>query len=72
MNSESTSATALKVAEAIRDACREAVVEAWEDAGIQGLCVEGRCEVAVGAIERIGLKRIVERVLDERSGASSS
>ena len=70
MNVEPNRAAALKVAEAVRDACREAVVEAWEDAGIQGLCVEGRCEVAVGAIERIGLKKIVERVLDARPGTS--
>lgn len=60
---DSTNSVALKVAEAVRDACREAVAEAWEDAGVQGLCVEGRCEAAIGAIERIGLKGIVERVL---------
>jgi hypothetical protein len=57
----------LEVAEAVRDACRTAVAEAWEDAGVQGLCVEGRCEVAIGAIERIALKSIVERVLAARS-----
>ncbi len=61
---------ALEVAEAVRDACRVAVADAWEDAGVQGLCVEGRCEVAVGAIERIALQAIVERVLAARAGAS--
>lgn len=60
---ESTNSAALRVAEAVRDACREAVAEAWEDAGVQGLCVEGRCEAAIGAIERVSLKGIVERVL---------
>jgi hypothetical protein len=66
MKSTVPEAAALEVAEAVRDACRQAVAEAWEDAGVQGLCVEGRCEVAVGAIERIGLKAIVARVLAER------
>ncbi len=64
------SSVALEVAQAVRDACRTAVAEAWEDAGVQGLCVEGRCEVAVGAIERSALKSIVERVLAERSAGN--
>lgn len=63
---------ALELAEAVRDACREAVAEAWEDAGVQGLCAEGRCEVAIGAIERIALKSIVERVLAERGAGPGS
>ncbi len=70
MNGEMNAATALKLAQAVRDACRQAVAEAWEDAGVQGLCVEGRCEVAVGAIERIALDGIVERVLGAQQGAS--
>lgn len=53
----------LAIAEAVREACRLAVAEAWEDAGVQGLCVEGRCEVAIGAIERLDLGAIVERAL---------
>ncbi len=60
----------LAVAEAVRDACRLAVAEAWEDAGVQGLCVEGRCEVALGALERLDLAAIVEATL--LAGAAGS
>ena len=43
------------IAERIRDACLEAVLQAYEDAGIQGLCAEGRWEVAVGALRTLDL-----------------
>ncbi len=33
-----------KVAEVVRSACLEAALEAYEDAGISGLCAEGRWE----------------------------
>jgi hypothetical protein len=39
----------------IRDACLEAVLQAYEDAGVQGLCVEGRWEAAVGALRTLDL-----------------
>lgn len=41
------------LAAAIRDACARAAVDAYEDAGVQGLCAEGRFEAAIGAIERL-------------------
>jgi len=43
------------IAKRIRDACLEAVLQAYEDAGIQGLCAEGRWEVAVGALRTLDL-----------------
>ena len=39
-------------AKRIRDACLEAVLQAYEDAGVQGLCAEGRWEVAVVLFQR--------------------
>ena len=42
-------------AKRIRDACLEAVLQAYEDAGVQGLCAEGRWEVAVGALKTVEL-----------------
>ena len=42
-------------AEAIRQACLAAALHAWEDAGVQGLCMEGRWEAAVGAIRQLPL-----------------
>ncbi|HRO58094.1 MAG TPA: hypothetical protein PK177_02840, partial [Burkholderiaceae bacterium] len=45
---------------AIRDACVDAALEAWESAGISGLCAEGRWEVAIGAIRSLD-PRTIER-----------
>ena len=43
------------LAKRIRDACAEAALQAYEDAGLQGLCAEGRWEVAVGAVKGLDL-----------------
>ena len=43
------------VAKRIRQACLEAVLQAYEDAGVQGLCAEGRWEAAVGALKTVEL-----------------
>ena len=53
------SATTTALAAAVRDACARAVIDAYEDAGMQGLCAEGRFEAAVGAIERVDLAALV-------------
>lgn len=49
-------AAVLPKAAAVRDACVEAALDAWEDAGIRGLCAEGRWEVAIGAIQSLDLR----------------
>jgi hypothetical protein len=43
------------LAKRIRDACVEAVLQAYEDAGVQGLCAEGCWEAAVGALRTLDL-----------------
>ena len=43
------------LAKHIRDAYLEAVLQAYEDAGIQGLCAEGRWEAAVDALKTVEL-----------------
>ena len=50
---------ALELAEAIRAACLRAAASAYEDAGIQGLCEEGRWEAALGAIRSLDLRPLV-------------
>jgi hypothetical protein len=45
----------LQIAEAIRRACMDAAVQAYEDAGLSGLCQEGRWECAVDAIRGLNL-----------------
>jgi hypothetical protein len=48
----------LPLAEAVRKACIEAALAAYEDAGISGLCAEGRWEAAVSAMQSLNLQRI--------------
>jgi hypothetical protein len=44
-----------QLAEAVRHACIDAALAAYEDAGVMGLCAEGRWEVAVGAMQSLDL-----------------
>lgn len=57
-----------RLAARIRDRCREAAVRAYDDAGIQGLCAEGRWEAAVGAIETVDLKSVLQELATNGSG----
>jgi len=43
------------LARRVRDACLEATLRAYEDAGMQGLCAEGRWEAAIGALKTVEL-----------------
>jgi DNA-binding transcriptional MocR family regulator len=54
-------ASAPASAAAIRDACVETAIDAWEDAGMRGLCAEGRWEVAIGAIRSLDPDAIAPR-----------
>ena len=51
----------LQLAERIRDACIRAALAAHEDAGISGLCMEGRWEIAVQAIRTLDLASLLKR-----------
>jgi hypothetical protein len=44
----------IKIAEVVRAACLEAALEAYEDAGISGLCAEGHWEYAMQDISTGG------------------
>lgn len=48
------------LAEHVRQACLEAARRAYEEAGIRGLCAEGRWECAVDAIRAIPLERLLD------------
>ena len=48
----------LELAEAVRQACIQAALDAYEDAGVSGLCAEGRWEAAIGAMQSLDLKRL--------------
>jgi hypothetical protein len=48
-----------KLAQRVRDACLRAAVDAHQDAGLAGLCEEGRWEAAIDAIRSLKLDPVV-------------
>lgn len=50
--------------EPIRHAVIQAGEAAYEDAGIQGLCAEGRWEAAVAAMRAVDLVAVAQRAED--------
>ena len=50
------------LAKRIRAACLEAVLQAYEDAGMQGLCTEGRWEAAIGALKTVELAPLLREL----------
>ena len=53
-----------KVAEDVRAACLKAAQEAYENAGISGLCEEGRWECAIAAIRSLDLQAVISSMPD--------
>lgn len=51
-----------KVAEKVRAHCANVAREELLDASMQGLCLEGAIEVALGAIKSIDLQKIIDEV----------
>ena len=47
------------LAKRIREVCLDAVLQSYEDAGMQGLCAEGRWEAAVDALRTVDLAPLV-------------
>lgn len=48
-----------RLAEAVREACLNVARQAYENAGISGLCEEGRWECAVDAIRSLDLGPVI-------------
>lgn len=48
------------IAEKIREECIKEFIRAYEEAGIKGLCEEGRIEYAVDAVRSMNLRKIME------------
>ena len=46
------------LAEQVRQACIQEALRAYEDAGISGLCHEGRFEAAISAVRILDLSRL--------------
>ncbi|MBI3778509.1 MAG: acetyltransferase [Gammaproteobacteria bacterium] len=52
------------LAGAVRDVCLKAAREAYENAGISGLCEEGRWECALDAIRSLDLEAVINAIQD--------
>jgi len=50
-----------RVAEAVRDACLQAAIAGYEEAGWSGLCAEGRWELALDRIRALDLEALLRR-----------
>ena len=61
---------ALRIAQAVRDACVMVTLQAYEDAGLSGLCHEGRWECAVDAIRTLDLQALVQTLTAQTTRVS--
>jgi hypothetical protein len=52
--------------EAVRRRCLETAVAAYEDAGLQGLCADGRWEAAIGAMRSLDPAALLREMEGER------
>lgn len=55
------------LADDIRRACCDAAKQAFEEAGLRGLCTEGRIEYALDAIRSVPIEQILQDHLEEPS-----
>ncbi len=60
----------MALAEAVRAACLEAAREGYEQAGLAGLCAEGREDMALDAIRSLDLNALVQRKADKEPGTA--
>jgi hypothetical protein len=61
---------ALRIAQAVRDACLMAMLQAYEDAGLSGLCHEGRWECAIDAMRTLDLQTLVQMLTSQATRVS--
>jgi len=54
----------LALAERVRQTCLQAALDAYEQAGISGLCGEGRWEIALDAIRQLDVAKLIESPQD--------
>ena len=47
-----------ELANRVREVCVKTLTTAYEDAGLQGLCADGRWEAAVGALRALDVAHI--------------
>ena len=62
--------TLTNLAERVRTSVVEDAIRAYEDAGVEGLCAEGRWEAAVSAMRSLDLTPVLESVPDDAGNDS--
>lgn len=55
----------IAIADSVRNSCIDAAIQAYEDAGISGLCAEGRWELAIQAMRGLDMGSIVSSVREK-------
>ncbi|HEX6982948.1 MAG TPA: acetyltransferase [Balneolaceae bacterium] len=60
--------TQIEIAEKVQKASIEAAREGFKEASLSGLCGEGAMEAAIGAIQSLDLKRLVEKNSSKEEG----
>ena len=58
----------MQTAEAVRQACIAAAHQAYEEAGVSGLCHEGRWECAVDAMRGVPLRPLLQALRQAAEG----
>jgi len=66
MNSPFSETDLKELAEAVRRACVDEAVDAYEYGGMSGLCVEGRWDLAMDRLRSLDSASLVEAWLRER------
>jgi len=61
MSPDDLTVDVMAVARAVRDACFEAAAAASEDAGMSGVCSEGRLDRALDAIRDLDLHEVLRK-----------
>ncbi len=51
-----------RAAELVREECTKEFIRAYEEAGIKGLCEEGRIEYAIDSVRSLNLQKILVRI----------
>ena len=58
-----------QLAEAVRAACIQAALDAYEEGGVLGLCAEGRWEYAISTLRQLDVAAVLKAKLPELPAA---
>ena len=56
-----------KAAELVREECTKEFIRAYEEAGIKGLCEDGRIEYAVDSVKSLNLQKLLIQIQSENN-----